>query len=97
MQKDFFMFQYARTRNNNYPGYHTAIDNFNMTKDFVDPMFLAHKTLADLVGEIVLELATSAFLPFDAREYGLALGDAFNQLQAALNKYKFNSMSKLGR
>ena len=67
---------------NTYPAYHTKVDNFTYMSEFIDPGFHAHHRLAELVGELILQLSCHTKLPLDLREYTHALGDAYDQLQA---------------
>ncbi|XP_037347950.1 N-acetylated-alpha-linked acidic dipeptidase 2 isoform X2 [Talpa occidentalis] len=56
-----------------YPVYHTAYETFELVEQFYDPTFRKQLAVAQLRGALVYELADSAVIPFDARDYAAAL------------------------
>ncbi|CAF4804566.1 unnamed protein product, partial [Rotaria sp. Silwood2] len=49
-----------------------------MMKTFVDPEFLAHRTMAQFTGVLALILSESPVLPLNVSRYASALTDAMN-------------------
>lgn len=73
-----------------YPAYHTAIDGSEYVKRFVDPTFGAHVSISKLMAEVVLQLASSARLPFDIRELADVLESEYDSLlQESLEDFKY--------
>ncbi|CAF2468459.1 unnamed protein product [Rotaria sp. Silwood2] len=66
-----------------YPLYHTSYEVFSMMKTFVDPEFLAHRTMAQFTGVLALILSESSVLPLNVSRYASALTDAMNSLEIA--------------
>ena len=54
-------------------------------KMFIDPDFQAHRGIAQLSGELVLQLSTHTKLPFRPHRLALLLQNAYDQLGPALN------------
>ena len=78
----------------NFPGYHTAIDNMTLV-NLEDPGFKAHIAMSQLVGDIILQLVSSARLPFDCREYVVSLGEYFDSLKATIGaNYNINKLGE---
>lgn len=77
----FNYFQKYPSRSKQYPARHTAIDTYEYVKRFVDPTFVAHETLAQFIGEIVLQLLSYVRLPLDVRELAETLEQEYNSLQ----------------
>ncbi|CAM1507425.1 Fc.00g070660.m01.CDS01 [Cosmosporella sp. VM-42] len=55
-----------------YP-YHSSYDNFKLMEEVIDPGFVYHSLLGQLVGLLILDLADRPILPFDMSEYGRRL------------------------
>lgn len=53
--------------------YHSCFDNFEYMKKNIDPDFRYHKTMAQVLALLILELADSPQLPFNMTNYGVAL------------------------
>lgn len=78
------------SRSKQYPAHHTAIDNYEYVKRFVDPTFVAHETMAHFVGEIILQLSALPRLPLDIRELTETLEQEYNGLQQeGLHDFKY--------
>ena len=80
-----------------YPGYHTAIDNMEHMVRFVDPTFRAHATLARVVGEMALRLATHTKLPLDIRELAVTLEEGCNGLLSLVHTESGPQLSNIGQ
>ena len=74
-----------------------------MMSKFIDPDFNAHRSLAQLVADAVLKLATAVKLPLDCREYATFLKEELNSLRTSAEAvqesdiYKLFNISKLGK
>ena len=64
-----------------YPAYHTVIDSYDYVERFVDPSFSAHVSLTQLAADVILQMSTSALLPFDVRELADTLEMEYDSLQ----------------
>ncbi|XP_033104028.1 putative N-acetylated-alpha-linked acidic dipeptidase [Anneissia japonica] len=51
------------------PVAHTALDTFNYVNDFIDPSFKLHKTLSEVLCELVRVIADSEIIPFNVTTY----------------------------
>uniref|UniRef100_A0A8B9F0U3 Glutamate carboxypeptidase 2 n=1 Tax=Amazona collaria TaxID=241587 RepID=A0A8B9F0U3_9PSIT len=58
-----------------YPVYHSVYETYEIVEKFYDPTFKNHLTVAQVRGGLVFELADSAVLPFDCRDYASALSN----------------------
>ncbi|KAM9565186.1 putative N-acetylated-alpha-linked acidic dipeptidase [Guaruba guarouba] len=58
-----------------YPVYHSVYETYEIVEKFYDPTFKNHLTVAQVRGGLVFELANSAVLPFDCRDYASALSN----------------------
>ncbi|XP_065534863.1 putative N-acetylated-alpha-linked acidic dipeptidase isoform X1 [Lathamus discolor] len=58
-----------------YPVYHSVYETYEIVERFYDPTFKNHLTIAQVRGGLVFELANSAVLPFDCRDYASALSN----------------------
>ncbi|XP_061313905.1 putative N-acetylated-alpha-linked acidic dipeptidase [Pezoporus flaviventris] len=58
-----------------YPVYHSVYETYEIVERFYDPTFKNHLTVAQVRGGLVFELANSAVLPFDCRDYATALSN----------------------
>ncbi|XP_040819991.1 putative N-acetylated-alpha-linked acidic dipeptidase isoform X1 [Ochotona curzoniae] len=56
-----------------YPLYHSVYETYELVEKFYDPTFKYHATVAQVRGGLVFELANSLVLPFDCRDYAVAL------------------------
>lgn len=63
-----------------YP-YHSSYDNFAMMEQIIDPGFVHHDLMGQLVGLIILDVADRAILPFDMSAYGTRLEWWVNDLE----------------
>lgn len=61
--------------------YHSSYDNFDLVDRLVDPGWIYHNLLAQVVGLVMLELADRPFLPFDMEHYGERLDRWVDGLQ----------------
>ncbi|CAF3577525.1 unnamed protein product [Rotaria sordida] len=64
-----------------YPLYHTSYEVFSMMKKFVDPDFLAHRTMGQFTGVLALILSESPILPLNVSRYTSALTETMNSLK----------------
>ncbi|CAF1148812.1 unnamed protein product [Rotaria sp. Silwood1] len=64
-----------------YPLYHTSYEVFSMMKTFVDPDFLAHRTMGQFTGVLALILSESPVLPLNISRYTSALIETMNSLK----------------
>lgn len=53
--------------------YHSSYDNFELVDRFVDPGFIYHKLLTQVVGLIMLDLSDQNILPFEMTSYARRL------------------------
>jgi len=85
LQKSFVTYcacsQMGSAGHRHYPAYHTVIDNFDYMERFVDPLFSAHVSVAQLAADVALQLSSSARLPFDVRELADTLELEYDSLQ----------------
>uniref|UniRef100_A0A672TVZ5 Aminopeptidase NAALADL1 n=1 Tax=Strigops habroptila TaxID=2489341 RepID=A0A672TVZ5_STRHB len=58
-----------------YPVYHSVYETYEIVERFYDPTFKNHLTVAQVRGGLVFELANSAVLPFDCRDYASAVSN----------------------
>ena len=68
------------------PYRNTAIDNFNTTSNFLDPGFKGHEVMAQIVAELVLQLASHTRLPLDPRELAHTLTEAYDEIHPLVTK-----------
>lgn len=66
--------------------YHSCYDNFGWMKAHGDPNFDYHKTMAQILALLILELADSPQLPFNMTNYGVALERYTNELEGFIHK-----------
>lgn len=50
--------------------YHSSYDNFDLMENVIDPEFVYHGLMAQVVGLLILDLADKAVMPFDMPAYG---------------------------
>jgi N-acetylated-alpha-linked acidic dipeptidase len=66
--------------------YHSSYDNFELVQQVIDPDFVYHGLMCQVVGLMVLDLADRAILPFDMHEYGVRLGQWVSDLESWASK-----------
>lgn len=66
--------------------YHSCYDNFAYMKAHIDPDFSYHKTMAQVLALLILELADTPLLPFNMTSYGVALETYVGDLQGFIHK-----------
>lgn len=62
--------------------YHSSYDNFDLMERVIDPGFVYHGLLAQVVGLIILDLADRPVVPFDMINYGRSLEAWVGELEA---------------
>ncbi|MFZ3217601.1 MAG: M28 family metallopeptidase [Candidatus Acidiferrales bacterium] len=72
--------------NGDYGVYHSAYDDFYWMKNFGDPTFEYHATLAKILGTMALRLDEADTLPFDYPAYAAEISRAANELAARAAK-----------
>ncbi|KAJ8323417.1 Vacuolar protein sorting-associated protein 70 [Batrachochytrium dendrobatidis] len=72
-----------------YGVYHSNYDSFHWMEKFGDPTWEYHKTLASIVGRIVLSLAHDEILPFDYAPYSYELTRYATDVSTALQTAEF--------
>ena len=63
-----------------YPVYHSVHDNFYWMQHFGDPDFSRHLALGLVWAKTGILLATTPVLPYDPRDYAIALNRIYNGL-----------------
>jgi len=63
-----------------YPVYHTVHDTFYWQKTFTDPNFKTHLLMSQIGARIVLEAADTPMLPFNLKDYKVALKGSLDAL-----------------
>ncbi|KAK1547107.1 PA domain-containing protein [Colletotrichum paranaense] len=64
--------------------YHSNYDSFHWMKEFGDPGFVYHRTMAQILGLVVAELANVPVIRFNATDYADALTGYVDQVEAKL-------------
>ncbi|CAF3975191.1 unnamed protein product [Rotaria sp. Silwood2] len=64
-----------------YPLYHTSYETFSMMKKFIDPDFIAHRTMGQFVGVLALILSETHILPFNVTRYTIAIKQSMKNIQ----------------
>ena len=64
-----------------YAVYHSVHDNFYWMSHFGDPSFSHHKATGLVWIKLSLILSTEPVLPFDSRDYAIAIGHIFQNLK----------------
>ncbi|EDO34357.1 predicted protein [Nematostella vectensis] len=64
-----------------YPLYHSIHDNFEWMKRFVDPQFQIHLAVGKFTSRMVMKMANSIVLPFNATNFALKLKSEINELK----------------
>ncbi|OAQ96562.1 hypothetical protein LLEC1_07051 [Akanthomyces lecanii] len=67
--------------------YHSNYDSFWWMENYGDPGFHYHRSMAQLLGIVVAELAENLVIPFQAAEYVDALGTYLDQVETKLRRY----------
>lgn len=75
-----------------YPAFHSSYDNFALMDSVIDPGFVYHGLMAQLVGLLALDVADRAIMPFDMSNYGHSLEGWVNDLE----KWAKGELSKRG-
>ncbi|XP_032228690.2 glutamate carboxypeptidase 2 [Nematostella vectensis] len=60
-----------------YPVYHSQHDTFHWMVKFIDPDFAIHKSMAELGGSLLLDIADAPLLPLSVGEYAKKLNKSF--------------------
>lgn len=68
-----------------YPLYHTLHDTVFFVKQFIDPTFVYHQSVARLWGEFARILADSPVIPFNLDDYSKDLLDHFGEFEKRLS------------
>ncbi|XP_058383672.1 aminopeptidase NAALADL1 [Diceros bicornis minor] len=68
-----YTYDRSKTSARIYPTYHTAFDTFGYVENFVDPGFSSHQAVARMVGNVLLRLSDSLFLPLNITDYSETL------------------------
>lgn len=64
--------------------YHSNYDSFHWMSNFGDPGFVYHKTMSQVLGVLVGELADRIIIPFGAKEYAESLSGYLDSVVAKL-------------
>ncbi|KAL7908681.1 Zn-dependent exopeptidase [Trichoderma velutinum] len=64
--------------------YHSNYDSFHWMSEFGDPGFVYHRTMAQVLGILISELADKVVIPFGATEYADALDGYLNKVEAKI-------------
>ncbi|KAH6610093.1 peptidase [Trichoderma cornu-damae] len=62
--------------------YHSSYDDFGLVEQVIDPGFVYHGLMAQVVGLIILDLADRPILPFDMINYGRSLEAWVGELES---------------
>ncbi|XP_062053752.1 aminopeptidase NAALADL1 [Lepus europaeus] len=79
-----YTYDQTKTSARIYPTYHTAFDTFDYVEKFLDPGFSSHRAVAQTVGDVLLRLSDSLFLPLNASDYGDTLRSFLQAAQSDL-------------
>ncbi|XP_066475642.1 putative N-acetylated-alpha-linked acidic dipeptidase [Tiliqua scincoides] len=71
-----------------YPVYHSVYDTYELVERFYDPTFKNHLAVAQVRGGLVFELADSLVIPFDCRDYAMALSSYVQVISNLTLKYQ---------
>ncbi|KAL7943158.1 Zn-dependent exopeptidase [Trichoderma barbatum] len=64
--------------------YHSNYDSFHWMSEFADPGFVYHRTMAQVLGILIGELADRVVIPFGATEYADALDSYLDKVAAKI-------------
>ncbi|KAK4181755.1 putative vacuolar protein sorting-associated protein 70 [Triangularia setosa] len=67
--------------------YHSNYDSFYWMQKYGDPDFLYHKTMAQVLGILVAEIANLPVIPFGAEDYAKALAEYVHKVEDKLDAY----------
>jgi N-acetylated-alpha-linked acidic dipeptidase len=81
--------------NGDYGVYHSLYDDFNWMKQFGDPTFSYHATLARLLGTVALRLDEADILPFDYPTYASEIARMESDLVARVGEQKGSEAADL--
>ncbi|MBN3324171.1 NALDL protein, partial [Atractosteus spatula] len=73
-----YTYDRSKTQARIYPAYHTAYDTFDYAARYIDPGFTSHQTVARTAGNVLLRLADSLVIPFNAVDYAETLEQFLN-------------------
>ncbi|KAK5106470.1 hypothetical protein LTS08_000589 [Lithohypha guttulata] len=65
--------------------YHSCYDNYEWMIKFGDPNWYYHKTMAQVLALVILELSDHALIPLDLQAYSNALGGYIDKLEKDVN------------
>ncbi|KAJ0162306.1 putative glutamate carboxypeptidase [Colletotrichum tanaceti] len=77
--------------------YHSNYDSFHWMKEFGDPGFVYHRTMAQILGLVVAELSNVPVIRFNATDYAHALTAYVDQVEAKLSAAEPTSDEELFR
>uniref|UniRef100_W5MA49 Aminopeptidase NAALADL1 n=1 Tax=Lepisosteus oculatus TaxID=7918 RepID=W5MA49_LEPOC len=86
-----YTYDRSKTQARIYPAYHTAYDTFDYAARYIDPGFTSHQTVARTAGNVLLRLADSLVIPFNAVDYAETLEQFLN---TSLDSYNTRLMEK---
>lgn len=75
--------------------YHSNYDSFWWMENYGDPGFKYHRSMAQLLGMLMLELSENLVIPFQSAEYVDALGMYLDQVENKLRRYDNNGDEEL--
>ncbi|KAJ9657138.1 hypothetical protein H2198_004496 [Neophaeococcomyces mojaviensis] len=65
--------------------YHSCYDNYDWMAKFGDPSWQYHKTMAQLLSLLILEMSDHPLIPFDLEAYSRAIESYVNKLDTDIN------------
>ena len=81
MSSHDFVICSVQANRTSYAVYHSVHDNFYWMSNFGDPTFSQHLAAGLIWIKLALILSTDPVLPFDPRDYAVAIEDIFQKLQ----------------
>ena len=94
MRLKLIILQVNRT---NYAVYHSVHDNFYWMSHFCDPSFNYHLTISLIWMKLALILSTDPVLPFDPRDYAIALDEIYQNLSKERSDILYGQGISLGK
>ncbi|EDO46336.1 predicted protein, partial [Nematostella vectensis] len=86
-------YQYGyKGKMSSYPVYHSQHDTYKWASTFMDPGFVIHKAMGQLLGGMLLELADTPLLPMDVRLYA----DVINKTLTVLKTIEGVTLAQRG-
>lgn len=73
-------------RGDNFPRF-SSYDDFELVEKTIDPGFVYHGLMGQIVGLLILDLADKSVMPFDMIAYGNTLSSGLEELQAFAEKH----------